>query len=271
MRLPIVLAGLVACAPPPAQPPLQHRAPLTVSERTGFASFWRDRGNPYAERRCTDADYATVSGRSAESPLARAVAWWRLSTTCHFEWSDGSDLDAASMNAYVAYGTALLDASYPQDCARLLATLTTPYPGGLMSHAVDPAHESLVDAITSLAHRCDAANEKRLADFQPVVCPGSSCFELADREKDPCPIIQQPGDPPRVLLATAGPLRDSQFCCGPTTITTAMRDGVSYLRVIGDLIARVCGGGTAAKQLDGIYRIAGEALVLESDDSILLH
>jgi hypothetical protein len=102
-----------------------------------------------------------------------------------------------------------------------------------------------------------------------------ACFELAagHHEVDDvvCPVIQQTRDgDSHELTAAAGPLTDSGFCCGLETITTTTRDGERYLRVGGDMV-RVCGGGTASESPDAIYRIAGDRLVLEADDSLLWH
>lgn len=156
--------------------------------------------------------------------------------------------------------------------------MVTPYSSGLAARADasgDEAEQDLATQASALDDRCAAAFERQLADFTPATCDEhrtTACFEPGDAD-DACGGVEEHPrrGAPITLRASSGPLVDPSFCCALDTFSVATRGRVRLLRVGTQGIARVCGGGTAARVLDAIYRIRGHRLELVADESIGLH
>lgn len=264
-----------------------ERAPL-------FRSFWVNHRRGGGSRRCAASDYAPAAARAGEPAAARADAWAAVADTCWFDWQ-GEDraIDAAGLAAYVGFGTALLEAGFPHDCEDLMTAVTTPYPGGLSDYEVTEELQPLVDDALALGERCGAAAEAELAAFVPPTCPSDdACFALVEGEPpegaaadDPdtdmiedvvCPAVERrTAAGARRLSADDGALVDAGFCCGVSSITTAVVDGQRYVlvRPSGEdsMFIRVCSGGTASATPATVYRVEGDRLVVEADRGLSWH
>lgn len=257
-------------------------------------SFWATHAAHSGSRRCTAADYQPALARAHDPALARAEAWLAATDACWMDWeAEGGGVDPDGLAAYVAYGTALLEAGFPHDCEDLLTTVTTPYPGGLEDAEVPEELEELAAAAQALGERCGAAAEAELAAFAPPTCPSDdACFALVEGEApegaatdDPdtdmiedvvCPAVERrTAAGARRLSADEGALVDAGFCCGVSSITTAVVDGQRYVlvRPSGEdsMFIRVCSGGTASATPATIYRVEGDRLVVEADRSLSWH
>jgi hypothetical protein len=253
----------LAVVPAPPAPAAAVAVPAAPPS-PAFTPFRRGRV-PDPGRVCTATDFATIPQRDD------ARAWADVVATCRLSFKAGAD----HLRAYRDFARALLAASYPNECVKLLAPITTPYAGGLRVEAGDP-RAKLAGEIKALAKRCELAHEQLRAVFVRPTCPGPTCFTIVADPRNPprgpdegsfgqCLTIAHRGKP---LLATAGPLRDEGFCCTIEKVTLLDRDD-RFLRITGG--GRVCGGGTGSESVDAVYRIAGTRLVLEVDDSIVWH
>jgi hypothetical protein len=267
---------VLACGGPKSTPATPaNRVPPALAPPFArlVTSFDGGSGDP-----CTDRDVRALENRSFAEPRSRAHAWLELAQHCEFRWYsfEPQKLLRTGLDAYVQLATALLDAGYPHDCELVLAQVLTPYQG-VLSYPQEPDTEPLVEVLEALGERCGAANERRIGQFAPANCPGPDpCFEITacgnrSESTTDAEIEETDSRGQRTLIATEGPLTDPDFCCELDTITTSLRERVRYVRFTSNGIARVCGGGTAARILDGIYRIDGDRLVLEADSSIPLH
>lgn len=260
-------------------------------------SFWATHAAHSGSRRCTAADYQPAVARAHDPALARAEAWLAATDACWMDWqSEEGGVDPDGLAAYVAYGTALLEAGFPHDCEDLLTAVTTPYPGGLEDAEVPEALEALAAEAQALGERCGAAAEAELAAFAPPTCPSDdACFALvegaapaddAGDADDPdgemleedvvCPEVElRTAAGVRRLSADGGALVDQGFCCGVSAITTAKVGGQRYVlvRPSGEdsMFIRVCSGGTASATPATIYRVEGDRLVVEADRSLSWH
>lgn len=250
-----------------------------------FPSFWATHPRVDTSSACDAARERAILERGPARAPDRAAAWARLAATCSIEWNDVATgrPDLVGMRATIDFARALHDAGYPAACRAELSNLLTPYPGGLdsLEHSATGVGDS-VAALGGRARRldatCAAGLERQLADFRPVGCGGArttSCYELGADDGDPSPCgevawVDSTGSE-TTLHATAGPLVDPSFCCGLDAVATATRAGTRFLRIGSAGIARVCGGGTAARALDAIYAIHGRGLSLVVDYSLALH
>lgn len=278
-KAPTAAPGNTAGAPAP-------RAPLWPS----FLDTHRHGGG---SRRCAAADYERAAARAGEPAAARAEAWAAVADACWFDWQgEERAIDAAGLAAYVGYGTALLEAGFPHDCEALMASVTTPYPGGLSDAEVTEELQPLVDDALALGERCGAAAEAQLAAFAPPTCPGDACFALVDGEApegaadsaDPDDDMMPDQVCPEVELRTAAGARrlsaeggelGGGFCCGVSAITTAVVGGQRYVMVRpsgeDSMFIRDCLGGTASATPVSVYRVEGDRLVLEADRTVVWH
>jgi hypothetical protein len=224
-------------------------------------------------RTCSDAEVRAVLGQSSAPASTRLTAWEKLASTCEMASVDDATgvISRDGVRARIDFASALLDARRPFDCKLVLAQVTTPYPGGISSHAqgAEWDEDSLVSELSALDERCAVAMEHTLADFKSVACTDASvgsCFSI-----EGCTVEQATASGRTSLVASSGPLTDEAFCCGLDQVAAATRAGKRYLRVASSRIARVCDGGTAASALDAIYEVRGDHLVLVADYTIGLH
>ena len=257
------LLVLVACGGAPAAPQLSNHT-THEPERDPFASFWANRNRGTATRLCTPEDFTPRP--------TTAAGWAELGLRCNLD----DAVTADNLRALRDFATALAREGYPHDCLDVLASLITPYAGGLSSQQLPADLEPLAEQVLKLGDRCLAEDEERMAMFVAPACPGPDCWHFgpgddpgdANRGTLVCPVIT---DDITALVATEGPLA-SEFCCGVDTYEILTRGGHQHFRVHGsERFIRICGGGTAAETPDGIYRLDGDHLVLEVDRSILWH
>jgi len=143
--------------------------------------------------------------------------------------------------------------------AAAAAGCATPAPPALQNRAVSEPK----------AQPAPPPRDRPLA-FERVRCPGDDCFSYVIGSGG-CRFIHRFGLlRVRRLPATEGPLV-GEFCCWLDNLETATRGGRRYLRVSSERYrdALDCTGGPAKARLDATYRVDGDRLVLEADDSVV--
>lgn len=278
------LAAVPACArstPTPAPVPGNVAATAAVGAPL-VPSFWDAHRRSSGSRRCTADDHRGLDRRSTPRAWADALA------ACWLDWQgDDGEPDPDGLAAQVAFATSLLDAGFPYDCLTELSPVITPYPSGLSSREVPAELEALAEEAMALGERCGAAADAQVAAFAAPTClSDDACFALVTPDDDAsdaalgddedtvvCPEVEQrTAGGVRRLSAADGPLSDSSFCCGVSSITTLARGGQRYLLVQpsgeDSMFIRVCGGGTASVTPAAIYRVDGDQLVLDTDRSL---
>lgn len=181
------------------------------------------------------------------------------------------------MAVYRDFATALLEAGYAHDCNDVLTPFTTPYAEHVEIEPRDP-RMAIDQELLDLDETCRAAHDAQRSAFAAPECPGPHCYELVEDPRNPPRTAQDPTSYGQcvtvrrgatTLLASDGPLRDDSFCCEIDSVAVAPEAGTDYLRIRGG--GRECAGGTASEEVDAIYRVDGDRLVLEVDDSLVLH
>src|SRR5262249_36146683 len=136
--------------------------------------------------------------------------WAAVAADCSFGWELGPG-DVDGLHAYRDFGTALLEAGYPHDCLTMLATLITPYAGGLGSMSLTPEQEQAAVEVLAVGEKCWQAFDSKMEMLAAPKCPSDTdCFALENPHGAACPVLTHDGRP---LTATDGPLADNSFCC----------------------------------------------------------
>lgn len=252
-----MLVAACSSAPPGARP-VTNEVPAKASEGPKFASFWKGRPQPASTPDCSDGQLEAAV-QFAGTPAERASHWATLATLCNV-WA--STPTVTSLAGLESFATALMEAKYPNECVAVLSPIITPYADGLHVDAPDPRVEA-VERLTALGERCNVAHQEARAAF---AAGGFALVPEAGPAGSSCPTVVASA---RALTATEGPLTEEDFCCDLEAATSMQRDGWTYVRVTGG--GRVCGGGTASRTLDAVYRVDKDRLVLEVDDSITWH
>jgi hypothetical protein len=147
-------------------------------------------------------------------------------------------------------------------CLAAAVGCATPQPSALQNHAAEAPR-------APPAPSAPPPGDRPLA-FERVRCPGDDCFSYVIGSAR-CPFIHRFGMlRVRRLPATEGPLV-GEFCCWLDNLETATRGGRRYLRVSSERYrdALDCTGGPAKARLAATYRVDGDRLVLEADDSVV--
>lgn len=132
---------------------------------------------------------------------------------------------------------------------------------------------------------CEAAHEKRLAQYRHTTCPNVTGNVLDSTTVAPghclvlrpapnsgaCPSLEEWQDGKRLHTLTptgeeeTSPLRDTSRCCSVQQLRLAVENGQRSVRLLGE--GRDCFGGTARDLIDTLYRWQGQTLTPLKDYS----